>query len=344
MCELLALNFGMETSLQITFRGFQKRGSCNPDGWGLAYYPDESAIIIKEPITSTQSKLATFVSKYSEIRGKIFIGHVRKASVGNKGCFKNTHPFTRELDGKQFVFAHNGTLRNHDSLSSQYFTPIGDTDSEHSFCHLLSEYKDKIGSIQKREHFDCIHSILKAINERGNFNCIFSNGEYLFCYHDRDKYKGLDFVERIAPFGHVELVDDDWKVNLDEEKDTNQHGYVIATKPLTKEVWKSFESGELIVLRNGLMVYSSHRTSLEMRILQTIRNHPTKIEIQELVSKLKRPFDVICRQVQVLHHHDLIRQDSRDQVSADHKNASFFTNSGMNGIISCWVGKRDINN
>ena len=37
------------------------------------------------------------------------VAHVRKATVGAPGL-QNTHPFKRVLWGRDWVFAHNGTL------------------------------------------------------------------------------------------------------------------------------------------------------------------------------------------------------------------------------------------
>jgi len=50
MCELLAMSFNLPVRPNISFRGFRHRGESNPHGWGIAFYPDESAQIIKEPI------------------------------------------------------------------------------------------------------------------------------------------------------------------------------------------------------------------------------------------------------------------------------------------------------
>jgi len=50
MCELLAMSFNLAVRPNISFREFRHRGEKNRDGWGIAFYPDESAQIIKEPI------------------------------------------------------------------------------------------------------------------------------------------------------------------------------------------------------------------------------------------------------------------------------------------------------
>ena len=49
----------------------------------------------------------------------------------------NTHPFVRELWGRNFVFAHNGTVKAAKKHPLGRFHPIGETDSEHAFCVIM---------------------------------------------------------------------------------------------------------------------------------------------------------------------------------------------------------------
>lgn len=257
MCELLGMCFNKEVTPSISFRGFRQRGGENPDGWGIAFYPDESALVYKEPIMATQSRLSEFLRDYKELKSKIFIGHVRRASKG-KEAYKNTHPFQRELNGKDFVFAHNGTLWNYvDKLKLRRFRPVGNTDSEYAFCYLLGIIEDSGITFKSERDFDFIAKVLRKINELGSFNCIFSDGVFLFCYHDKDGYNGLVSVKRNPPYGPIRLLDEDWEINLAEEKDLSQQGYIIATQPLTNEHWERFKPGELKVFRDGKMVYSN---------------------------------------------------------------------------------------
>ncbi len=262
MCELLGMVFNLPVRPNISFRGFRQRGETNPHGWGIAFYPDESAQIIKEPIKAKQSLLSKFLQDYQEIKSKIFIGHVRLTSVGIKS-HKNTHPFQRELGGKDYVFAHNGTLSNYRNLELGRFNPIGETDSEHAFCHLLNLIETRGIKEWNNICFDWLAEKLERINQYGNFNCIFSDGKFLFCYHDKNGYNGLCFVQRKPPYGQIQLLDEDWKINLAEEKDPEQTGYIIATRKLTNEQWKNFKPGELIIFKNGKMIYSNQRNTPE---------------------------------------------------------------------------------
>lgn len=261
MCELLGLSFNKPVSVNVSFRGFRNRGKYNRDGWGFAYYPDydnsskvlcNSAQIFKEPISSESSDLSRFIINNHRIKSKIYISHVRYASSGSKShC--NTHPFNRELFGKEYVFAHNGTLLGFNPFLTDYI-PIGQTDSERAFCFILDKIKEKQIQNWSKEHFDFLENLLNEINDYGNFNCLLSNGEFLFCYYDKSAYKGLYFVKREAPFDVIKLLDEDFEVNLPEEKSQDQKGFIIATSPLTNENWQEFIPGELKVFKDGEII------------------------------------------------------------------------------------------
>ncbi len=256
MCELLGMSFNLPVKPTISFRGFRHRGAHNPHGWGMAFYPDASAQIFKEPVCAQKSSLAEFLQNYPEVKSKIFIGHVRYTSVGSKS-HKNTHPFYRELNGKAYVFAHNGTLKNYGHSEQGRFKPIGETDSEHAFCHLLNCIEEQGVTIWRNEDFDWLVEKLNEINEHGSFNCLFSDGEYLFCYYDNNGHNGLCYTHRKSPYGKIRLSDEEWEIDLDAEKRPEQSGYIIATRKLTNESWEPFKFGELMVFKDGEMIYSN---------------------------------------------------------------------------------------
>lgn len=256
MCELFGMSFNQPVRPSLSFRGFRNRGSFNPDGWGIAYYPDRAAQIIKEPVKAEESGLSSFLKDYDGLESNIFIAHVRISSVGGEN-FSNTHPFQRELFGKEYVFVHNGTLRGYEEFKVNRFKPVGDTDSEYAFCHIMEAIRERGVTRWKKEDLDWLSKLLKKINALGNFNCIFSDGEHLFCYHDRNGYNGLVYVRREAPFDRISLKDEDFTIDLREDKDTSQKGYIIATHPLTNEGWIRFCMGELVVFKRGEIVYTS---------------------------------------------------------------------------------------
>ncbi|MCX7677694.1 MAG: class II glutamine amidotransferase [Spirochaetes bacterium] len=336
MCELLGLAFSEPIMPTLSFRGFRHRGKDNRDGWGLAYYPDESVQVIKEPLPAFKSKLSEFLQYYSKIKSKIIIAHVRYTS-GTSITYKNTHPFQRELFGKEYVFAHNGTLKGYTSFNTGRFTPVGETDSEYAFCRILHSIEGENIKQWTSESFNRLHDILKAINNSGSFNCLISDGEYLFCYRDKNGYNGLCFVQRSAPFGKVRLCDEDYEINLAEEKSKTQKGFIVATKPLTDETWNSFAPAELIVFKNGVMVFSStgrDANSLsisfdenEMEILRVLRRSPHRVALKTICENIEIPREKIILSIRSLLNKGYIKQDRRDKVGGDHDDATFYTES-----------------
>src|SRR5437867_4135652 len=110
MCELLGLSFAAPISADFSMRAFEERDEENPHGWGLAWYPDQSLAIVKEPIEWGKSQHSDFLESYQHLQSRIYIGHVRHKTTGGAPTHADTHPFGRELAGREFCFAHNGTL------------------------------------------------------------------------------------------------------------------------------------------------------------------------------------------------------------------------------------------
>lgn len=257
MCELLGMAFNQAVQANFSFRGFVHRGAQNRDGWGIAYYPGEEFVaqVMKEPLEADCSSLAEFIQKDKNICSPVFISHVRYAT--SEVCYANTHPFYRVLRGREYVFAHNGCLNDgyQESLPLGRWTPVGSTDSEYAFCHLMNIIENEVPAWDD-EGFRCLEASMRDdVNSFGSFNCLLSDGEHLFCYRDKLGHKGLHYVKRVAPFSHVKLKDEDFEINLSEEKSPSQKGYIIATAPLTDEPWTELKPGRLLVLKKGERIF-----------------------------------------------------------------------------------------
>lgn len=348
MCELLGMSFNQPVKPSLSFRGFRHRGNSNPHGWGIAYYPDESVQVIKEPIKVNRSSLSVFITNYPEIKSKIFIAHVRYTS-GTAVTHKNTHPFYRELNGREFVFAHNGTLRNYSGLKRGRFKPVGETDSEYAFCHILNCIEEREINQWESEDFRWLWNQLKTINNYGNFNCIFSDGKYLFCYYDISGYNGLCFAQRKAPFNTVHLVDEDFEINLAEEKDPTQKGFIVATRRLTKERWENFHQGELIVFSDGNIIFSSSSRDTEqfstpineneLKILRILRESPHRLSLRTICDNIGSSREELLPLIHSLLCKGFIKQDSRDKVKWNHDDATYYTEPSKREEIDGLIGK-----
>ncbi len=327
ICELLALSFNKPVRPRFSFKSFICRGESNPHGWGLAFYPSwgKAVQVIKEPGGSHQSPLAEYVSEYSEICSRTIISHIRYQSSGSD-VFASTHPFQREYQGRDYAFAHNGTLTGFRSLPLERFHPIGDTDSEYVFCYLLGAIAERGLQEWTENDMRWLGEILRKINYYGDFNCLFSNGEYLFCYHDQNNYKGLCFTNRSAPYGPVQLEDSELEIDLSEEKDLEQTGFIVATRKLTKnEHWINFCPGELMVLKSGCAVYSNMTGSKELKILETLRRSEIRVSLEKIADSLRVDIDDTKELISSLVSKKFIKQDSRDEVDQFHRKATYYT-------------------
>jgi len=259
MCELMGLSFERPLSAAFSISTFAQRGDENPDGWGLAWYPDRAAAIVKEPVKWGESRFARFLEADSALRSSLYIAHVRHRTVGDAPTYADTHPFGRERDGREYCFAHNGTLQGEIwALPTGRYTPLGLTDSERGFCHLLHRLDGRGGVLDDEGSWRWLHGELARLNTFGKFNTLFSDGSHLFCYHDLGGWKGLTFRPlALDNEKHRHLRDETVHLNL--ETGTVNRGFVIATCPLDNAPWNPFHVGELIVFRDGIARFSSHR-------------------------------------------------------------------------------------
>jgi predicted glutamine amidotransferase len=253
MCELLGLNFKYPVSASFSFRGFRHRSEKNPHGWGIARYDGAACQVFKEAIRAEDSRLAEFIRDYEAFQSRIFIGHVRDASQGAH-TLVNTHPFVRVFRGQEIVLAHNGTLKSPPLGEEELlYSKVGESDSEEILCALLTVLDREEFTL---EDYPRVEKVLIGFNLKGTMNLLFSEGERLFCYKDQGGHNGLQMVKRAAPFHPVSLKDEDWQVDFHEEKEPDQHGYVIASHPLTvNEHWIDLPLGALFVFQEGQLVY-----------------------------------------------------------------------------------------
>jgi glutamine amidotransferase len=126
MCELLGMECNVPTDIVFSFTGLRRRGggtAHHKDGWGLALYEGKRARVFLDPEPAAKSPLAAFVAAHP-IKTLLAIGHIRKKTRGPRSL-SNTHPFTRELWGRDWVFAHNGTVKEAESLKLGRYAPLG---------------------------------------------------------------------------------------------------------------------------------------------------------------------------------------------------------------------------
>ena len=113
MCQLLGMNCNTPTDIVFSFEGFRRRAGltdCHSDGFGIAFFEGRGVRVFRDNHPASNSPIADCVKQY-KIKSLNVIAHIRKATQGDVNI-ENTHPFIREIWGENWVFAHNGNLKN----------------------------------------------------------------------------------------------------------------------------------------------------------------------------------------------------------------------------------------
>lgn len=253
MCQLLGMNCNVPTDIVFSFEGFHRRGGLtdqHADGWGIAFFEEDGWRVFLDPQPSATSPVARFVREYP-IKSRNVIAHIRKATQG-KVSLANTHPFRRELWGREWIFAHNGNLEGIPDCTGLRFQPIGNSDSEHAFCWLLDQIAR---TFQVAPSAEALYPYLKEwaaqLAAKGTFNFLLGWHDTLFAHCSTQ----LWYIVRQAPFTVAHLADADLAVDFAEVTTPDDRVAVIATQPLTdNECWTQFGTGQLLAFRAGSLL------------------------------------------------------------------------------------------
>ncbi len=152
MCRLYAMHANEPTRVECGLVRSQNAlmaqsrsdatGVMHGHGWGVADYNDGLPEIEKQTWAAFHGE--HFSRTASRVYAKTVVAHVRRATVGPTSI-ENTHPFHHG----RWIFAHNGTVPHFDEVQHlllDAMDPIhrnaikGQTDSEHVFHYLMSQY------------------------------------------------------------------------------------------------------------------------------------------------------------------------------------------------------------
>ncbi|MBW8733902.1 MAG: class II glutamine amidotransferase [Asticcacaulis sp.] len=253
MCELLAMSANVPTDIRFSFSALSQRGGVtgrHTDGWGISFYEQNGCRTLHDPMPSAHSELAKFLKAYP-IKSRLVIAHVRKANRG-RIALENTHPFQRELWGRNWSFAHNGQLRGVKKLPLRFYAPIGTTDSEYAFCWLMDGLRARFAKRPSEAVLDAaIADAFSSLRGLGVFNALLGDGRSLYASCS----KRLCYIRRAAPFGRARLIDEDLEVDFSRETSPDDKVVIVATRPLTRdEVWTDIAPGTTLIFRDGDMV------------------------------------------------------------------------------------------
>ncbi len=255
MCELLGVSVSPAARLGVYFHEFRPRAEENPDGWGIAWWTGGRAEIRKEAVPAHESELAARLAE-EHPASEMFIVHVRAASVGDLDT-ANAHPWRGTAGGREWVFAHNGTVQELDRLDTGAFVQEGQTDSEQAFHHLLTRLDrlESAGVVDDTRLAAEILAVGRELSERDSrVNLLLSDGVTLYAYHDG--HKTLHVLEKEASdLPDMDLDDEDYRLALTLGDAPHERAVIVASVPLTGESgWERLPAGSFLVIRAGHVI------------------------------------------------------------------------------------------
>ncbi len=142
----------------------------NADGFGLGWYDhalDTTPGLFKSMQPAWNDQNLKHLS--AKIKSTCFVGHVRASTVGELSL-SNCHPFSYQ----EFLFAHNGTIRDFCSIKRQisnllqdeFYDHIhGQTDSEYFFALLMHQVHQMTGPYTLPFLAECMLRTIQIVND-----------------------------------------------------------------------------------------------------------------------------------------------------------------------------------
>lgn len=182
-------------------------------GWGMAAHVEADGTPPELLRSAEAAHASPEFERATTLRARIFSVHVRRATVGGLAP-ENTHPFVSEA----ISFCHNGTvLHASDIVGPPLPRPVGQTDSERLFLHLMAGWdpRDVAGSLRR--------TVLAALGTGplSALNCLVSDGRRLYAY--RLGVFGLHWLARPGQL-------------------------LVASEPITPEPWQAAAQDVLLTL------------------------------------------------------------------------------------------------
>ena len=262
MPNLLAMSFEGVLTPSFRLAPTPERARGTDDGWGVAFYPgsEPSAFVFKEHTAGPEPLERELVEGWSRLASSIFVLHIRRAAWGPV-TLANTQPFARSWRGRDWLFAHAGSLRTAlgaKDLTPGPFEPVGLTDTEAVFCLLMNRIAAAGWGAIGDMDLDVFHGWLLELETYGQLSFVMADGLDLLAYSDAVGESSLRIWKRAPPYNHLAFGDDELSVDLFRRGIQSRNGVVICSDPLVQDgqpaAMRLFERGELLVLRQGTVV------------------------------------------------------------------------------------------
>ncbi|MBI5067142.1 MAG: class II glutamine amidotransferase [Deltaproteobacteria bacterium] len=257
MPNLLAMSFEGELAPSFDLRCLHD-GAAAPDGWGIGYYPggEPSAAVLKEPAPPPGSMRSELVKAWEHLETSLFVVHIRSATWGAVSD-ANTQPFHRAWGGRDWLFAHSGSLVQRPTpRPGGPFEPVGSTDTELVFCELMNRFAERGWRSLAEADLEVVRGWLQAFDELGNLTSVLADGHDLCVYAGRSGSR-IFLCEVLPPYERFALGDRDLEVDLCRRGVKARKGVVVSSSPLeidgepAADRWQAVPPGHLVVVRQG---------------------------------------------------------------------------------------------
>jgi len=268
MCRLFGFRSNVTSrahrSLVEAENALVEQSNLHPDGWGIGYFIQQDAYILKSEEPAHESERFRLAS--SRLQSHAFVVHVRRATVGSKD-YMNSHPFRFG----RWILAHNGTIFSFDKLRDWMVARIrpeqqplifGTTDSEHLFHYLLSAMAEQGVDPTGHGHIDC-HVAARALRDAVDalyvqaqgvaaedhpiVNFILTNGDTFFAMRAG---KELYLSTQKVVCRDAETCPEPRKVCLEALRpDPHVNHLIVSSEQIGEEdIWEPLEQGQLVWL------------------------------------------------------------------------------------------------
>jgi glutamine amidotransferase len=265
MCELLAMSCRHPAKLTVSLAALADRArvaSKNQDGWGIGYYQGRDVALYRDTTAANHAPLVDWLMHHGPAT-RTAIGYIRHSTQGDISL-ANTGPFQRELGGRVHTFIHNGNLRCSErfrAIGGGRFQPVGETDSELAFCELLENIAALPHEAGKQPSLDTRMAVVSEMARQfrgcGPSNFMYGDGDVLFVHADQ-RYQNTTGMVAPPALHLFECSSRETPGLVDEAEppmsDENQKVILLATVPLSDNGWQALGRGELLALRDGVIV------------------------------------------------------------------------------------------
>lgn len=190
MCELYAVNSRDLVNIKPNCDLFYQHSIDHPDGWGLAFWQKDAAIVYRSPLTALEdTKYCAYLQQ--DLWCNSALVHIRLATVGVMSSI-NCHPFRHtDLSGCVWTFMHNGTAFQDKMLEPYKHLRRGDTDSEAILYFLLDAVNqgiiEKGAPLTKEERIPIIENRITQLVEGNKMNLLFYDTEQMYVHTNMKK-------------------------------------------------------------------------------------------------------------------------------------------------------------